>query len=96
MQVDHLATAETDESGSFSSESASVVNAATTNTAGQFAAGTFKINGVSINLQQGDTLLDVASAINSQTSNTRRYRQYRAAFFDKFQITVNWSKNRRR
>jgi len=70
LQVDHLATAETDQSVSFPSSSASIVNASGTNTAGQFAAGTFKINGASITLGQGASLSDVAAAINAQSGNS--------------------------
>lgn len=70
LQVDQLATAETDQSTSFSDRTSSVVNASGSNTSGQFAAGTFQINGVNITLNQGSSLNNVASAINAQSTNS--------------------------
>ncbi len=70
IQVDHLATAESLQSGTFTSRSTSIVNASPSNTAGTFAAGTFTINGINVTLNQGNSLNDVAAAINSVSSQS--------------------------
>ena len=57
-------TTTTEQSLGFSDTTSSVVNAGGTDTAGQFAAGTFQINGVNVTLNQGDNLQQVVNDIN--------------------------------
>ncbi len=65
LEVNRLATAEIRQSISFTDRTSSLVNAAATNTAGHFAAGTFQINGINVTFNQGDSLNNIAAAINS-------------------------------
>lgn len=60
-----LATSKADRSMSFTSQTDSVTDAAGTNNAGKFSAGTFKINGKDVTLNQGDNLIEIASKINA-------------------------------
>ena len=70
ITVQNLAVAKSQQTVSFASESASVVEASGGATSGMFSAGTFKINGTDITLNQGDSLAEVAAAINQQTTTT--------------------------
>ncbi|MBN8828572.1 MAG: flagellar filament capping protein FliD [Sphingobacteriia bacterium] len=70
LTVDNIAKSKTIMSQSFSSQTTSVTEAAGGTTAGLFSAGTFQINGKNIEINQGDSLVEIAASINSITNDT--------------------------
>lgn len=70
LRINSTAKAHTMRSGSFTSESTSVTEAGGGTTAGMFSAGTITINGVNININQGDSLVEIKSSINAVSNQT--------------------------
>jgi len=70
IEITNLAVAESRKSISFTSRTASAVNANGDETAGFFSAGTFQINGSDITLSQGESLNSVAAKINAKSGTT--------------------------
>lgn len=68
IEVVQIAKQKIQQSRAFASTSASAVNA--TNIDGAFTAGTFQINGVSVTLASGNSLVEVVSRINAVQSQT--------------------------
>ena len=68
--VSNVAVAKSQMSAAFSSNTASVTEAASGTTAGMFSAGTFQINSTAITLAAGDSLVNIQAKINAVTSDT--------------------------
>lgn len=71
LTINHIAQAKTERSQSFTSKTASATEAAAGITSGMFSAGTFQINGKDITIAEGDSLIEIESAINAVSSQSK-------------------------
>lgn len=70
ITITNLAEAKTELSGTFTSETADVTEAASGTTAGMFSAGTFQINGTNVTIDDDFSLVDIRGAINGVSGTT--------------------------
>jgi flagellar hook-associated protein 2 len=70
VTIQNIAQAEMQNTNSFSSNTSNITQASGGTTAGEFCAGTFQLNGTDITFEEGDSLVEIVSAINAVTNET--------------------------